>query len=90
MVSDNIYLTAFVLRAKNRKPILEQLAKSNKTQAELHQLTGMYRTHVRRTLNELIEKKLVKCLNPKDRIYKIYAITALGKNVLKSTVKIKQ
>jgi|TARA_Y100000310_G_scaffold270310_1_gene284073 DNA-binding PadR family transcriptional regulator len=53
-----------------------------KTQAELHHESKMYRTHVRRTLIELQKRKLVKCLNPKDRIYKIYQITNLGKEVL--------
>ncbi len=32
----------------------------------------------------LQEKKLVKCLNPKDIIYKIYQLTALGKDVLRN------
>ena len=76
-----IYLITFVLRGKNRKEILKHLMKGDKTQAELHKLTGMYRTHVRRTLNELIEKNLVKCLNPKDRIYKIYTLTTIGKRI---------
>ncbi len=59
------------------------LSDSQKTQAELHHKSKMYRTHVRRTLLELQKKKLVKCLNPKDRIYKIYQLTHLGKEVLR-------
>jgi predicted transcriptional regulator len=78
----DIYLITFVKRARNRKKILESLANKEKTQAELHHETGMYRTHVRRSLIELEEKKLVKCLNPKDRIYKLYKITKTGKEVL--------
>ncbi len=78
----NIYLITFVKRAKNRIKILQLLVSKEKTQAELHHESGMYRTHVRRTLLELQEKKLVKCLNPKDRIYKLYGITKLSKEVL--------
>ena len=78
----DIYLIAFVKRAKNRCVILKLLANKEKTQAELHHESDLYRTHVRRTLLELQKKKLVKCLNPKDRIYKMYQLTSLGKEVL--------
>ena len=62
--------------------ILQLLKDKEKTQAGLHHESGLYRTHVRRSLMELEVKKLVKCLNPKDRIYKIYKITKQGKEVL--------
>lgn len=78
----NIYLVTFIKRAKNRKTILNLLSDHEKTQAELHHECKIYRTHVRRTLLELQEKKLVKCLNPKDRIYKLYKLTRLGKETL--------
>ncbi|HIH39163.1 TPA: hypothetical protein HA219_00345 [Candidatus Woesearchaeota archaeon] len=77
-----IYLEAFINRGNNRKQILKALLKGRKTQAELHKTTGMYRTHVRRTLLELMEKRVVKCQNPKDRTNKWYEITELGKEVL--------
>ena len=78
----DIYLITFVKRAKNRMKILQLLKDKEKTQAELHHESGLYRTHVRRSLIELEDKKLVKCLNPKDRIYKLYKITKTGKEVL--------
>jgi DNA-binding IclR family transcriptional regulator len=78
----SVYFVAFIKRAKNRNTILQLLAEKKRTQAELHHESKMYRTHVRRTLIELQKRKLVKCLNPKDRIYKIYQITNLGKEVL--------
>jgi DNA-binding MarR family transcriptional regulator len=78
------YLRAFVLRGKNRKTLLQALSKRKEaTQAELHHTTKLYRTHVRRSLLELEYKGLVKCLNPKDRIYKLYTLTELGLEVLK-------
>ena len=83
MATDH-YLRAFVLRGKNRKLILEKLQSGEKTQAQLSKETGLYRTHVRRTLIELEAKGLVKCLNPKDRIYKIYVLTNKGMTILKS------
>lgn len=78
----DIYLFTFVKRANNRSKILHLLSSEEKTQAQLHHESKLYRTHVRRTLLELQEKKLVKCLNPKDRIYKLYKVTAIGKEVL--------
>lgn len=78
-----IYLATFVLRGKNRKEIMKILLEGNKTQAELHKITNMYRTHVRRTLNELISNKLVNCINPNDKRYKIYQLTPIGKNTMK-------
>lgn len=78
-----IYLATFVLRGKNRKEIMKILLEGNKTQAELHKITNMYRTHVRRTLNELISNKLVNCINPNDKRYKIYQLTPVGKSTMK-------
>ena len=79
------YLMAFVKRAKNRLQILKLLGGKEKTQAELHKESGLYRTHVRRTLLELEGKGLVKCLNPKDRLYKMYRITPKGKSIVDKT-----
>ncbi len=84
MPRDKIYLITFVLRSKNREKVLNLLKEGTKTQAELHKLSNLYRTHTRRTLNELISKRLVVCLNPKDRIYKLYNLTNKGKSVLKN------
>ena len=58
-----------------------------KTQAEIHKLTKMYRTHARRSINELISKGLVNCLNPRDRIYKLYVLTPIGKRIIKKINK---
>ena len=80
----DIYLVTFIKRAKNRRTLLALLSDNEKTQAELHHKSKMYRTHVRRTLLELQKKKLVKCLNPKDRIYKLYTLTNLGRDILRN------
>lgn len=79
----DIYWVAFVKRSKNRLKILRLLIDKEKSQAELHVGSGLYRTHVRRTLLELEQKSLVKCLNPKDRIGKLYQVTSKGKEILK-------
>jgi len=83
------YLRAFILRGKNRGAIINELSKGEKTQAQLHQITKMYRTHARRVLLELQKKGLVKCLNPDDRIYKLYVLTNLGLKIKKEIEKIR-
>ena len=80
----DIYDITFIKRGKNRMEILKLLEKGEKTQAQLHKESGIYRTHVRRTLLELEEKGFVKCLNPKDRIYKLYGLTEKGNKVFKN------
>ena len=76
-------LISFILRSKNRQDILKYLAEGNKTASELAKLTGMYKSHVSRTIKELLNEKLIECLNPKDRSYKFYRLASKTKKILK-------
>ncbi len=78
----NMYDYAFIKRGTNRIKVMNSLKDGKKTQAEIHKITGLYRTHVRRSIDELVRKKFVKCLNPKDRIYKLYELTEKGRIVM--------
>lgn len=75
-------LISFVNRSSQRKKILSVLQKPI-TPSQLSKKTSMYLTHVSRTLGELVDKGLVECLTPNERIEKYYRITTLGRNVLK-------
>lgn len=77
-------LISFILRAKNRKDILNQLSLDNRTATELTKITKMYKSHISRTLIELLREKLIECLNPNDREYKFYKITNKGKLLMKN------
>jgi len=68
--------------------LLKTLEKKSMSQAELRKPTGMYKSHTSRTLSELSDKKLVKCLNPKDRAFKFYRITQLGMKIIKGVEKV--
>lgn len=83
-MAEKDYLRAFLHRGKNRLLILNKLKEGERTQAQLFKEIGIYRSHITRTLKELEEKGLVKCLNPNDRIYKIYVITSKAKNIIKN------
>jgi DNA-binding MarR family transcriptional regulator len=80
---------AFVLRAKNRVKILETLKNNKLISKQIEEKTGIYKSHVSRTLKELISKDLVKCINPEDRNFRFYEITQKGKKVLDGCKNIK-
>ena len=85
-MSDSSTLS-FVLRAKNRLKVLNILTEK-KVSAQIEKETGMYKSHVSRTLKELQSKKLIRCVNPKDRNFRFYETTFEGKRVLKEANKI--
>ena len=84
----NPSLISFVARSKRKRDILTKLNEKSLTQAELRKSTNMYKSHISRTLSELSKKKLISCLNPKDRAYKFYKITALGQKLIKEVKRI--
>lgn len=74
---------SFVLRGRNRLKVLEVLSGGKSISRQIEQQTGIYKSHVSRTLKELHEWKLIKCLNPDDRDYRFYSLTTEGKKVLR-------
>jgi len=82
-------LLSFILRGKNRITVLQTIAKNEVISAQIEQETKMYKSHVSRNLKELKKKELIKCVNPKDRYFKFYKITNLGKKVLNHIQRIK-
>lgn len=86
MVSPKII--SFIARSKRRLEILDLLKEHGQSQVELMKLTKMYKSHISRTLKELSIEKLIICKNPKDRSFRFYKITSLGKRVLESSKKL--
>ncbi|KHO55257.1 MAG: hypothetical protein QT10_C0004G0044 [archaeon GW2011_AR19] len=79
----NPKIISFIARSKRRLEILKLLAEKEKSQPEIMKITKMYKSHTSRTINELLEKKLIICRNPEDRVFKFYKISASGKKILK-------
>lgn len=75
-------LLSFVRRSKRRKQILGLLSKERLTAADITKRTGMYKSHVARTIKELDKKKLLVCENPRDEVYKYYKLSRLGKEII--------
>lgn len=63
--------------------VLLALKESVKTPSELSKEVKISYSHISDLLNELGEMKLIACKTPNLRKGKIYAITKLGKDVLK-------
>jgi len=76
------------MRSKNRIKVLNTLNKGKMISAQIEKQTKMYKSHTNRTLKELKDKKLIKCINPTDREYKFYIITKEGKKALSEANKI--
>jgi len=81
-------LISFVAISKRRQEILKILNEKSISQPEMMKLTNMYKSHISRTLKELLDKRLISCRNPEDRVFRFYKITSLGKRVLEEVKKI--
>ena len=84
----NTSIISFIARSKRRLEILKLLAEKEKSQPEIMKITEMYKSHTSRTINELLEKRLIICINPEDRVFKFYKITTQGKKVFEEIKEI--
>lgn len=84
----NWEVLGFVISSSYRKRVLEKLG-IPKMPSALSKELSINKTHISRTLKELQDKKLVKCLNPTINKGKIYLITGEGKNILEEIEKVK-
>jgi len=75
-------LISFLSRSKNRKKVLENLEKPI-TPTELASKLRIQRSTISRAILELTDKKLVKCLTPKEKMGRLYQITEKGTEILK-------
>ena len=77
----NWKLYSFVIRGKYRKMILLALD-IERTPSEISKITQIHLSHVSRSLSELNQKRLIKCLNPEDHIGKVFRISKIGKELI--------
>jgi DNA-binding MarR family transcriptional regulator len=74
-------LISFVTRGKTRKKVLLNLDEPL-TPTQLSEKIKTHRSTTSRTLIELEEKKLVKCITPKEKMGRFYEITVQGKKLI--------
>lgn len=87
-MGDASRLISSVARSRRKQEILELLIEGEKSQVEVMRKTKMYKSHTSRALKELLEKNLIMCKNPDDRVFRFYKITKKGKDILKKVKKL--
>jgi predicted transcriptional regulator len=68
----------FVVASEYRKKVIRALA-TPKTPKQISAQTGLHLSHVSKVLVELMNKGMVRCVNPDMRKGRIYELTELGK-----------
>lgn len=81
-------LISFVSRGKIRKKVLYNLDKPL-TPTQLSEKIKTHRSTTSRTLIQLEEKGLIKCITPDENMGRFYEITKHGKKILDEIKKIK-
>jgi len=77
----NYSLLSFVLSGERRKTILLCLDKP-KIPKEMAKENNISIHNISKTLRELVDRGLIKCINPKDKFYRFYQLTKKGKEIL--------
>lgn len=77
---------SYVIRSSYRRAVLKALD-TERTPSQIAKQAKIANSHASRALTELEAKKLVRCLTPKAVTGRIYALTTLGKDVLKQIQK---
>ena len=73
-------LLSYLARSKNRSKVLG-LLDGLQTPTVVSKKLKIQRSTVSRTINELKEKGLVKCLTPDEKMGRLYALTPTGKKL---------
>jgi len=76
-------LYAFLSTSKIRLNVLVTLARMDIRQIQIAKIIKEKQPNVSKALADLEKKKLVECLTPDKKAWKVYGITDLGKEVLK-------
>ena len=79
----NLELAGFIIRSSYRKKVFLLLDNPIRP-SEIAKKLSIRLTHITRELRELKKTKLVECLNPKERIGRLYQLTSKGKLLKKA------
>ena len=79
----NLEQAGFIIRSGYRKQVFTLLDKPIRP-SEIAKKLGIRLTHITRELRILKSRKLVECLNPKERVGRLYRLTQKGKQLKKN------
>lgn len=71
---------SWIKRGKQRRDIIK-FVDGPRTPTEIAKKSGYSLNNTSRALNDFEEKKLVKCLNPKEKTGRLYTLTRKGKTI---------
>ncbi len=77
----------YVLASKNRIIVSISLLDGQRTPTQIQKKTKLAMSHISRALNELLEKEIVDCLNPKAIKGRLYALSEEGREIVKEVQK---
>ena len=83
MEKELIDAISMVQSSENMENLLRYLNNRIKTPTKIAKALKLSQGNVSRTLQKLMKKRLVKCINPEKKVGKLYKVTALGKKALK-------
>lgn len=74
---------ASLKRSKTKIVIMKKLASNPKTPMELAKELKLHQSSISRSIKQLEERNLVKCITPKQYNYRHYQVTEKGEKLLK-------
>jgi predicted transcriptional regulator len=80
--NDLIILKNFIQRSTYRERTLKSIKNGYENPTLIAKDANIDKSHISRTLKELLEKNLIQLLNPESKKGRIYIITELGDQVL--------
>lgn len=78
-------LAGFILRSEYRKKVFTNLDNPIMP-SQIAKKLKIRLTHITRELRFLREKNLIECINPKERVGRLYRLTAKGKELKKEMI----
>jgi predicted transcriptional regulator len=78
----------FVISSRYRQKVVRNLMHGPKTPKQISVETGLYLSHVSKTLNELSSLEIVTCLTPDLKRGRIYELTKDGSEIAKYLKKL--
>ena len=74
---------SFISRSKNRANLLNAL-KEPKTPTQLSKELSLNIGYISNLIIDLLKRKLIVCLTPNEKRYRLYKISKKGENIIKS------
>lgn len=84
---NGLELAGFILRSEYRKKVFLSLVKPIMP-SKISKNLNIRLTHITRELRYLKEKNLVECINPNEKIGRLYRLTKKGENLKKNMISI--